>query len=53
LNKPYPEVNGVFGRFLSMLLQKNAFLRADANEILELPEIASIAKILNPSQRIS
>jgi hypothetical protein len=46
LNKPYPEVTGYFSKIISMLLQKTAVLRADANEILSIPEIASIVKQL-------
>jgi serine/threonine protein kinase len=44
INKPFPEVNGLFGRLISMLLHKNAMMRATADEILRVPEIAQIAK---------
>jgi NIMA (never in mitosis gene a)-related kinase len=47
LNKAPDELGGLFGRLISMLLQKNAFARSDTSEILQVPEIAATVKLLN------
>jgi NIMA (never in mitosis gene a)-related kinase len=46
LNKAPEEIGGLYGRLVSMLLQKSALVRSDANEILQVPEIAATVRQL-------